>query len=200
MDLVSMREAGWASNTVDDVTSELRNEGPHTIWDKLTKWELEKIDYVHDYLMEMSMTEESDSNTSPYLVSMPVIKDQPVALPASYPVDDEQTDAWDQSELHLNRQNTAVRLMRILRNQNDSPLRGCDFKPLWRLGFWIWDTKRLVTLGLIAMPNYIREQNEQGLEELLSSSKLDLFPTRVSISRDDSFTRWKSVWLQGVEI
>ncbi|KAL8638026.1 MAG: hypothetical protein Q9226_009043, partial [Calogaya cf. arnoldii] len=112
---------------------------------------------------------------------MPVIKDQPVALPASYPSDDEQTDAWDQSELHLNRQNPAVGLMRVMRNRDDSPLRGCDFKPLWRLGFWIWDTKRMATLGLLAIPHFIREQKEQGRKEF----ELDRLPTGCSSSMDE---------------
>ena len=196
MDLVSMREACRASNTTDDVSLILRNEGPRRIWNKLAKWELEEIDCVHDYFMEVSKTKGSYSNTSPYLVSMPVIIDQPVALQASYPSDDEHTRAWAQRELHLNRQNTTVGLMRIMQKRNDSPLRGCDFKPFWRLGFWIWDTKRMATLGLLAIPNFIREHNQQGLEEV----ELDRLPTKHSLSMDEMFTRWRSVWLQGAEI
>ena len=195
MDLVSMRE-GRTSNKIDDVTPLLRNEGPHRIWSKLAKWELEEIDCVHESLMEMCRIEEPDSNTSPYLVSMPIITDQPVTSPASYPYEDEYTRAWAQTELHLNRQNTAVGLMRIMQNRNDSPLRGCDLKPFWRLGFWIWDTKRMATLGLLAIPNFIHEQNEQGLKD----SELDRLPTRRSLSMEELFTRWRSVWLQAADI
>ncbi|KAG6999608.1 hypothetical protein G7Y79_00033g067960 [Physcia stellaris] len=196
VDIVSMREAGRVSNTVDDITLVLRRDGPQRVWNKLAKWELEEIDCVHDYLVEMSKTTKPCSSDSPYLVSMPVITHLPVALPASYPYDDEYTRAWAQRELHLNRQNTAVGLMRIMRNQHDSPLRGCDFKPFWRLGFWIWDTKRMATLGLVAIPTFIREQNEQELKE----AGLDQLPTRHSLSMDELFTRWRSVWPQGAEV
>ena len=196
MDLVSLREAGRPSNTIDDVTDVLRNEGPLKIWNKLAKWELEEIDCVHDYLMENLVAKESYYNTSPYLVNMPVITDQPVALPASYPYDDEHTRAWAQSELHLNRQTPTVGLMRVMRSREDSPLRDCDFEPFWRLGCWIWDTKRMTTLGLLAIPHYIREQNEHGLER----TGLDCLPTRRSLTMEELFTRWRSVWLQGAEI
>lgn len=196
MDLVSMREAGPLSNTIDDVTDVLRNEGPHRIWNKLAKWELEEIDCVHDYLVENLEAKDSYSKTSPYLVSMPVITDQPVALPASYPYDDECTRAWAQRELNLNRQNPAVGLMRVMRSREDSPLRGCDFKPFWRLGCWIWDTKRMTTLGLQVIPRYIREQNEHGLER----AGLDRLPRMGGFTMEELFTRWRSVWVQGAEI
>ena len=196
MDLVSVREAGRPSNTIDDVTDVLRKDGPLRIWNKLAKWELVEIDCVHDYLMENLGAKDSYSSTTPYLLNMPVITDQPVALPASYPHDDEHTRAWAQSELHLERQNTAVSLMRVMQSRQDSPLRGCDFKPFWRLGCWIWDTKRMTTLGLLAIPHYIREQNQRGLE----MAGLDPLPTRRSLSMEELFTRWRSVWLQGAEI
>ena len=166
----------------------LRHEGPHRLWTKIPAWEAQEMDCVYKFLLEVSSETRSSSHLHPYLSALPSVPHQSFPEPVPYPPQDSTQHTWCQAEMYLDRLSPGYRMMKVMKVRHDSPIQKCDLEPFLDLGFCIWDTKRTVLLGLVAIPARVLK-----LDETISGQNgLTRLPTS-EVSAFDMFTRWKSV-------
>lgn len=146
------------------------------------------MDCVYKFLLEVSSETGSSSHLYPYFSALPSVTHQSLPEPVPYPSQDSTQHIWCQAEMHLGRPSPGYRMMKVMKVRHDSPIQKYDLEPFLDIGFCIWDTKRMVLLGLVAIPARVLK-----LDETLSRQNgLTRLPTS-ELSLFDMFTRWKSV-------
>lgn len=165
-------------------------EGLHNVWKDEAAWQVDELDCVYEFLVEM------ETSTAP-LSMLPSVASRLVTAPQRPPEHTEAHCRWEQTPIFLrNWPGPGASYFSALRIYHYSPLHGAGFKPLRRLGMGIWDRKKMVGLGLV---NVRHADMPDCNEDAHAGTTSDTPPFRKIITLDDLICRWKSIEIQAKE-
>lgn len=165
-------------------------EGLHNVWKDEAAWQIDELDCVYEFLVEM------ETSTAP-LSSLPSVASRLVTAPQRPPEHTEAHCRWEQTPMYLrDYPGPGASYFSALGIYHYSPLHGASFKPLRRLGMGIWDRKKMVGLGLV---NVRHADMPDCDEDAHAGTTSDTPPFRKIITLDDLICRWKSIESQAKE-
>ena len=182
-DLVSIAKPSQGGT--NEVWELLRGEGPHSVWSRLPKWELEEMDCVYDFLRKYSGVQISPPGQSSHLSQLPATEIRSFSAPQPTPIQNDTLHKWRQRIVDLNKRNDAAHYYDSLRVIWHSPLYGSSIKLFRRLGFVIWDLEKLARLGLVHLTSIYQPPWESEIYWV--------GPFKGNPSGDDMWFRWKSL-------
>lgn len=167
------------SGSANDVLRTLRKEGPHRVWSQLEPWELDEINCVYDCLNDVQALCGTPSDDAHETSKLPYVRhiEMPWA-PQPVPQDSELDYLWSQCTEALRHPSLGYNFFhRYVRRMPKSPLQGSSFVPFRRLGFGIWDLKKMAALEMLNMPAKLdppiyRKGYVPGVDKRLSSEDL----------------------------
>lgn len=159
-DLVEYRLFLREKGSPKDVQRQLTSENPRQVWAELeplelAPWELDEINCVYDYLDEIGASNAPTSLNPQETVNLPSIKHSATPwMHQAVPLDTEADHLWSQCTAALGCPSIGYCFFhRYARKIPNSPLQGTSFAPFRRLGFGIWDLKKLSALGVMNIPS-----------------------------------------------
>ena len=159
---------GFFNHSETSLSSLLRQKLLHT-WNHLESWELDEIECVQDYLEEISISlvdheYELPMRHSSLSSSSSALKDTAIAVSTvTNPPNGEIAHLWHQVPYSIRRPSDGYRFfhgygLRIPM----SPLKKSSWLHFRRLGFGIWDLKRMAELEMLQGPQEFRPPREGG--------------------------------------
>lgn len=155
----------------DDVRTTLHLKGPRRVWGRLLSWELDEMGCVYEYLNDIRSPKET--------LKLPSIKHSDIRrMPQRIPEDTESDYIWCQCTDALENPSMGFYFFhKHASRMPTSPMYVESFAPFRRVGFGIWDLKRMFGLGMLNVPVKIEPYVNfdgylPGLENRLSSDNL----------------------------
>lgn len=170
------------------------------IYCALTDWELDEMQCVQDYMNECRIslqgTAPADLERGPLLSQKTTVPTSPSGTMQRPMLSDPPTNtmahAWYQDHSAAQRPTQSYRMFKLYASRAPhSPLQGVDWKIFRRLGFGIWDLKRMGAMELYSVQNRQDSCNE---EERLR------FGTGIVLKPNNTLFTWRSIKVDGKRI
>lgn len=199
--MASGSSASSASLTQDMIVPEEKNLTQLTcaqVWSGLTNWEIEETKCVMEFLDErkdlkaamtmQAMMNDETSMCARDLLSHSFVTSE-VKLQLYQPALNETTWLWGQDESMVTRPSRAYRWFHAFSGRtNESPIEGIEWSTFRRLGFGIWDCKRMCTLELMSSPTYVDPNHP--LSQYTAGIGVQMLPANTAFT-------WRSIRVNG---
>ncbi|KAA6414650.1 MAG: hypothetical protein FRX48_01400 [Lasallia pustulata] len=159
-------------------------DGLHHLWDRLLgsrllAWEVDEIDCVLDHLREIRLSNNYSCESQHSQLRLPIIKrttTTPFWLAQEPSGNNDITFSWGKDPDFVNYPSVGYIFFHIICLYNpSSTLKESSFQPFRRLGFGIWDSRKMTGLEMLSLPANGTGEVDNGM------------------SLEDLFYTWKSV-------
>ena len=127
--------------------------------DRLKEWELDNMECVQDWLDEMQISLYTFSEAVPLSSKSSVsLEEADTRSALDHPPTDRFSHRWQQDMAATQHENASYRLFHTYGQKSPSSmLRNSQWQFFRRLGFGIWDLKRMVKMELLSVPRQVPE-------------------------------------------